>query len=108
MTQKRRLELIWNSKCPQDAVFGAAENLGELQTAFLTLLLGVPKVGRAVHLGFIHQRDASEPSRINPLGLLDLTGNATLLSPMSDEASGGRKGLVEKRKPDFSKFPRYP
>lgn len=58
MTQKRRLELIWNSKCPKNGVFGAAENLGELQTASLTLLFGVPKVGRAVHLGFIHQRDA--------------------------------------------------
>lgn len=42
------------------------------------------------------------------MGLLDLTGNATLLSSMRDEASEAKKALVEKRKPDFSKFPRYP
>jgi naphthoate synthase len=42
------------------------------------------------------------------MGLLDLTGNATLLSSMSDEAPEAKKALGEKRKPDFSKFPRYP
>jgi naphthoate synthase len=27
---------------------------------------------------------------------------------MSEEAQEGKKAFVEKRKPDFSKFPRYP
>ncbi len=42
------------------------------------------------------------------IGLLDLAGNATLLYYMSDEAQEGRNAYVEKRKPDFKKFPRLP
>jgi naphthoate synthase len=42
------------------------------------------------------------------IGLLDLAGNATLLYYMSEEAQEGKKAYLEKRKPDFSKFPRLP
>lgn len=42
------------------------------------------------------------------VGLLDLAGNATLLYYMTEEAQEGRQAFVEKRKPDFSKFPRLP
>lgn len=41
-------------------------------------------------------------------GLLDMAGNATLLYYMTEEAKEGRNAFVEKREPDFSKFPRYP
>ena len=41
-------------------------------------------------------------------GLQELAGNATLLYYMSEEGQEGRNAFVEKRKPDFSKFPKHP
>lgn len=42
------------------------------------------------------------------MGLLDLAGNATMLYYMSEEAQEGRNAYVEKREPNFKKFPRLP
>jgi naphthoate synthase len=39
-------------------------------------------------------------------GLQELAGNATMLYYMSEEGQEGRNAFNEKRKPDFSKFPR--
>ena len=41
-------------------------------------------------------------------GLQELAGNSTLLYYLSEEANEGRKAFIEKRKPDFTKFRRYP
>ncbi|HEV8344805.1 MAG TPA: 1,4-dihydroxy-2-naphthoyl-CoA synthase [Candidatus Binatia bacterium] len=41
-------------------------------------------------------------------GLQELAGNATMLFYMTEEAQEGRNAFIEKRKPDFSKFPRRP
>lgn len=42
------------------------------------------------------------------VGLLDLAGNATLMYYMTAEAQEGKNAFLEKRKPDFSHFPRLP
>ncbi len=42
------------------------------------------------------------------IGLLDFGGDATLLYYLSEEAQEGRNAYVEKRKPDYRKFPRFP
>ena len=41
-------------------------------------------------------------------GLQELAGNATMLYYMSEEGQDGRNAYLEKRKPDFNKFTRYP
>jgi len=41
-------------------------------------------------------------------GIQELAGNATLLYYMSEEAQEGRNAYNQKRKPDFSKFPKRP
>ncbi|MBF9144289.1 1,4-dihydroxy-2-naphthoyl-CoA synthase [Hymenobacter properus] len=41
-------------------------------------------------------------------GIQELAGNATLLYYLSDEAKEGRNAYVEKRQPDFSKYPKFP
>jgi len=41
-------------------------------------------------------------------GLQELAGNATLLYYLTEEAQEGKKAFLEKRDPDFSKFPKFP
>ncbi len=41
-------------------------------------------------------------------GIQELAGNATLLYYMSEEAQEGKKAFLEKRKPEFNKFPKLP
>ena len=41
-------------------------------------------------------------------GIQQLAGDATLLYYMSDEAQEGRDAYVQKRTPDFSRFPKRP
>jgi naphthoate synthase len=41
-------------------------------------------------------------------GIQELAGNATLLYYLSEEAKEGKSAFLEKRTPDFSKFPKFP
>jgi naphthoate synthase len=41
-------------------------------------------------------------------GLQEMAGNSTLLFYMTEEGQEGRNAFLEKRDPDFSKFPRFP
>jgi naphthoate synthase len=41
-------------------------------------------------------------------GIQELAGNATLLYYFTGEAQEGRNAFIEKRDPDFRKFPKFP
>jgi naphthoate synthase len=41
-------------------------------------------------------------------GIQELAGNATMLYYMTEEGQEGKNAFLEKRKPDFSRFPRLP
>ncbi len=41
-------------------------------------------------------------------GIQELAGNATLLYYLSEEAKEGKNAFLEKRNPDWSKFPKFP
>jgi naphthoate synthase len=41
-------------------------------------------------------------------GIQELAGNATLLYYLSDEAKEGKNAFIEKRNPDWSKYPQFP
>ncbi len=41
-------------------------------------------------------------------GIQELAGNATLLYYLSEEAKEGKNAFLEKRDPDFSKYPKFP
>jgi len=41
-------------------------------------------------------------------GIQELAGNATLLYYLTEEAQEGKHAFLEKRKPDFGKFPKFP
>lgn len=41
-------------------------------------------------------------------GIQELAGNATMLYYMTEEAQEGKKAFLEKRKPDFKKYPKFP
>jgi naphthoate synthase len=41
-------------------------------------------------------------------GIQELAGDATMLYYTMDEAQEGGKAFLEKRKPDFDKYPQFP
>ena len=41
-------------------------------------------------------------------GIQEFAGNATMLYYMTEEAHEGKKAFLEKRKPDFQKYPKFP
>lgn len=41
-------------------------------------------------------------------GIQEFAGNATMLYYMTEEAQEGKKAFLEKRKPDFKKYPKFP
>ena len=41
-------------------------------------------------------------------GIQELAGDATMLYYMTDEAQEGKNAFLEKRKPNFDKYPKFP
>ena len=41
-------------------------------------------------------------------GIMELAGDATLLYYLTDEAREGKDAFLEKRDPDFERFPKFP
>ena len=68
----------------------------------------VPGDAVDVPAGPAHDQGLDERSRRRPGRIEQLAGDATLLFYMSEEAQEGRDAYVQKRKPDFDKFPKRP
>lgn len=67
----------------------------------LTMMQHSPMALRMLKLGLNAELDGQA-------GLQELAGNATLLYYLTEEAQEGKHAFLEKRKPDFKKFPKFP
>lgn len=65
------------------------------------MMLHSPMALRMIKVGLNAELDGQA-------GIQELAGNATLLYYMTEEAQEGRNAFLEKRKPDFSKYPKFP
>ena len=78
-----------------DAGFGASVEWAE------TMMERSPLALRMIKAGLNAELDGQA-------GIQELAGDATMLYYMLDEAQEGGKAFLEKRKPDFSKYPKLP
>ena len=60
-----------------------------------------PLAIRMLKMGFNAELDGQA-------GIQELAGNATLLYYLTEEAQEGKKAFLEKRKPNFKKFQKFP
>ena len=65
------------------------------------IMMHSPMALRMIKLGLNAELDGQA-------GLQEFAGNATLLYYLTEEAQEGKKAFLEKRKPDFKKFPKFP
>lgn len=65
------------------------------------MMMHSPMALRMIKLGLNAELDGQA-------GIQEFAGNATLLYYLTEEAQEGKKAFLEKRKPDFKKFPKFP
>lgn len=65
------------------------------------IMMHSPMALRMIKLGLNAELDGQA-------GIQEFAGNATLLYYLTEEAQEGKKAFLEKRKPDFKKFPKFP
>ncbi len=66
-----------------------------------TMMLHSPMALRMIKAGLNAELDGQA-------GIQELAGDATLLYYLTEEAQEGSKAFLEKRKPDFKKYPKFP
>jgi naphthoate synthase len=66
-----------------------------------TMMQHSPMAMRMIKMGLNAELDGQA-------GIQELAGNATLLYYLTEEAQEGKNAFLEKRKPDFKKFPKFP
>lgn len=66
-----------------------------------TMMLRSPLALRMLKASFNAELDGQ-------VGIQELAGNATLLYYLTEEAQEGKKAFLEKRNPDFKKYPKFP
>lgn len=66
-----------------------------------TIMQRSPMAIRMIKMGLNAELDGQA-------GIQELAGNATLLYYMTDEAQEGKNAFLEKRDPDFHKYPKFP
>jgi|TARA_B110000093_G_scaffold99602_1_gene107089 naphthoate synthase len=66
-----------------------------------TIILRSPLALRMIKRGLNAELDGQR-------GLMEFAGDATLLYYLTDEAQEGKRAFLEKRDPDFGKYPMFP
>lgn len=58
--------------------------------------------------GHPHDQTALNAELDGQHGLMEFAGDATLMYYLMEEAQEGKNAFLEKRDPDFKKFPKFP
>ncbi|MDT8887209.1 1,4-dihydroxy-2-naphthoyl-CoA synthase [Aquirufa sp. LEPPI-3A] len=105
----REIWLLCDQYDAQDALqMGLVNKVVPLEELEATTVAWCEKILEKSPLALRMLKSAFNAELDGQAGIQELAGNATLLYYLSDEAKEGKNAFLEKRKPDFSKFPKFP